>query len=203
MNKPNAVGAGPVYVFGPFVVDSVKRRLQRHNSVVVLAPKAFEVLLTLIERRERIVGKDELLRTVWPDAVVEENNLARHISTLRKALDERLTEHNYIVTIPGRGYRFVATVEELTPTGLAQVTDSLAVSHVENASALHSPLETGPRDGLTTTTGRSHAAMIGLVGAPVVDVVHRNRGFAAEIGRAVRDTAPQAVAADVQPRCAK
>ena len=116
MNKPNAVGSGPVYVFGPFVVDSVKRRLRRDDSVVVLAPKAFEVLLTLIERRERIVSKDELLRTVWPDAIVEENNLARHISTLRKALDERLTEHNYIVTVPGRGYRFVATIQEFTPT---------------------------------------------------------------------------------------
>ncbi len=163
MNKSDAVGAGPVYVFGPFAVDSVKRRLRRHDSVVVLAPKAFEVLLTLIERRERIVSKDELLRTVWPDAVVEENNLARHISTLRKALDERLTEHNYIVTIPGRGYRFVATVQELTPTEyLAQVSDSIAESQVQNAAALQPPRATEPREGVVTT-GRSRAGLIGLV----------------------------------------
>jgi DNA-binding winged helix-turn-helix (wHTH) protein len=164
MNKSDAMGAGPVYVFGPFVVDSVKRRLRRDDSVVVLAPKAFEVLLTLIERRERIVTKDELLRTVWPDAVVEENNLARHISTLRKALDERLAEHNYIVTIPGRGYRFVATVQELTPAEyLAQVSDSIAESQVQSATALEAPpRETELREDVVTT-GRSHVALIGLV----------------------------------------
>jgi Tol biopolymer transport system component/DNA-binding winged helix-turn-helix (wHTH) protein len=164
MHKSAAVGAGPLYAFGPFLVDPIKRRLRRDDSVVVLAPKAFEVLLTLIERRERIVSKDELLRTVWPDAVVEENNLARHISTLRKALDERLSEHNYIVTIPGRGYRFVATVQELTPTEyLAQVSDSITESHVQNAAALEAPpRDTELRQGVVTT-GRSHVALIGLV----------------------------------------
>src|SRR5437660_1779037 len=93
MKESEGGSADLLYGFGPFLVDPVRRLLRHQGNVVALAPKAFEVLVTLIERRERIVGKDELLKTVWPNTVVEENNLARHISTLRKAFDETLTEH--------------------------------------------------------------------------------------------------------------
>src|SRR5262249_17751858 len=61
----------------------------------------------------QLLEKDELLRQVWPDTVVEENNLARSISALRKALDEQPNEHRYILTVPGRGYRFIADVREI------------------------------------------------------------------------------------------
>src|SRR5690606_29268925 len=74
--------------------------------------RAFDVLCHLIQHRDRIVAKDELLATVWPGRVVEENNLAQAIAALRKALGIRAGERRAVVTIPGRGYRFVAEVHE-------------------------------------------------------------------------------------------
>ena len=101
------------YEFGPFRVDTVKYVLTRDGEVAPLNLKAFEILLALIENRGQVLEKNELLQRVWPDTVVEENNLARNISALRKALDEHPNEHQYIMTVPGRGYRFVASVREV------------------------------------------------------------------------------------------
>ncbi len=100
------------YAFGPFVLDSVKRRLSRDGQVVSITAKTLDVLLVLVHHRDRVVTKDELLNAVWPDTTVQENNLVRQISSLRRALGQRPEEHDYIVTIPGQGYRFVATVQE-------------------------------------------------------------------------------------------
>src|SRR5262245_31662849 len=102
-----------LYEFGPFTADVEQSMLMRGEEAVPLGLKAFEILLFLIRHRGRVVKKDELLRQIWPDTIVEENNLVRHISALRKALDESHHESHYIMTIPGRGYRFVATVQEL------------------------------------------------------------------------------------------
>jgi Tol biopolymer transport system component/DNA-binding winged helix-turn-helix (wHTH) protein len=98
------------YAFGPFVVDPVKRTLCRQDRFVPITAKTFEVLVVLLQHRDRIVSKDELLSLVWPDTAVQENNLVRQISSLRRALGQRADQHDYIVTIPGQGYRFVATV---------------------------------------------------------------------------------------------
>lgn len=98
------------FTFGPYSADPVKRVLRQDGEVVPLTGKAFELLLVLIERAGDLVEKDELLRLVWPDTVVEENNLVRHVSMLRKTLNDNLSEHLYIVTVAGRGYRFVADV---------------------------------------------------------------------------------------------
>lgn len=99
--------------FGPFRIDVIKRLLQRDGEVVPLTPKTFDVLLALVERAGEGVEKDELMRRVWPDSFVEESNLAYHISLLRKVLGESRSEPNYIVTISGRGYRFVAEVKKV------------------------------------------------------------------------------------------
>jgi Tol biopolymer transport system component/DNA-binding winged helix-turn-helix (wHTH) protein len=96
------------YDFEYFRVDVRRRLLLRQGKPVSLTPKAFDILLVLIQNHGRVIGKDELMRLVWPETTVEENNLTRNISSLRKALDERPTEHRYIVTVPGRGYRFAA-----------------------------------------------------------------------------------------------
>ena len=80
------------------------------GTVVALTPKTFEVLLVLLERAGQLVTKEELLASVWPDAFVEENNLARHISTLRKALGEDPAAPRWITTVQGVGYRFSAEV---------------------------------------------------------------------------------------------
>ena len=97
-----------VHQFGPYRYDAAQRLLFREGELVQLAPKALETLHVLLERRGRVVDKDELMKLVWPDTVVEEIGLARNISLLRKALGDETGA--CIETIPKRGYRFVAEV---------------------------------------------------------------------------------------------
>ncbi|MBM3819207.1 MAG: hypothetical protein FJW14_09380 [Acidimicrobiia bacterium] len=102
---------GRLYSFGPFRVDVAKRLFLRDGTPVPLPAKAFDLLVLLVERRGQVVDKEEILTNIWRGAIVEENNLARSISTLRKALDDAHGEHRYIITVPGRGYEFVADVD--------------------------------------------------------------------------------------------
>ncbi len=108
------------YGFDGFVLDIQARQLHgADGQPVALTAKAFDTLLCLIRNRDRIVGKDELLARVWPGRVVEENNLAQAVSTLRRALTDGSGGPSPIVTVPGRGYRFVAAmVEDVSPPGL-------------------------------------------------------------------------------------
>ena len=101
------------YQFGPFVADASKCVLLRNGQAVPLNLKTFEILMALIRQPGEVVSKDDLMREVWAGIVVEENNLARHISSLRKAMGELPNQHEYILTIPGRGYRFVADIKEI------------------------------------------------------------------------------------------
>jgi DNA-binding winged helix-turn-helix (wHTH) protein/tetratricopeptide (TPR) repeat protein len=98
------------YEFGPFRVDPGKNLLFRDGQPISLPPKVFETLLVLVQRNEQVVSKDELMKTLWPDSFVEEANLTQNISLLRKALGEAPQDHRYIVTVPGRGYRFAESV---------------------------------------------------------------------------------------------
>jgi DNA-binding winged helix-turn-helix (wHTH) protein/TolB-like protein len=98
----------PSYAFGPFLLDTRERRLLRDGEPVPLTLKAFDLLVVLVENQGHLLPKDELMRRVWPDAVVEENNLTVTISALRKAMGEGPTDRQYIETVPRRGYRFVA-----------------------------------------------------------------------------------------------
>jgi DNA-binding winged helix-turn-helix (wHTH) protein/TolB-like protein/Tfp pilus assembly protein PilF len=119
-----------VYEFGPFRIDTVRRLLLRNGEVVQLTPKAFDTLVALVENNDRVLEKDELLRAVWADTVVEERNLTVNISTLRKALGEGANEHRYIVTVPGRGYRFAAGVRELQDDGADLIVEHHTRSHI-------------------------------------------------------------------------
>src|SRR5436190_12473989 len=101
------------YEFGSFRVDAVERLLLREGEAVPLTPKLFDILLVLVSHSGHILEKDELLKAVWRDAVVEEGNLTRNISTLRKALQDDADNPLYIETVPWRGYRFVAGVREV------------------------------------------------------------------------------------------
>lgn len=98
------------YLFAEFQLDPLRRVLLKSGRPVALNPKAVELLLALVAGRAEVLSKDELLNEVWPDQIVEENNLTVHISALRKALGETKGARQFIVTIPGRGYRFVANV---------------------------------------------------------------------------------------------
>jgi TolB-like protein/DNA-binding winged helix-turn-helix (wHTH) protein/Tfp pilus assembly protein PilF len=98
--------------FGPYRLEPLTRRLLRGGEPVSLTPKAFNILLALIERRDRVVDKAELMRIVWPDSFVEEANLSQTIFVLRRTLGERTNGTSFIETVPRRGYRFVADVRE-------------------------------------------------------------------------------------------
>ncbi len=105
------------YSFGPFRLDAVECQLLLDGQPVPLAPKAFEALLMLVENAGHLVDKDDLMKRLWPDAFVEEGNLAKHISLLRKILSEATNGREYIETVPKRGYRFVVEVKELADSG--------------------------------------------------------------------------------------
>jgi Tol biopolymer transport system component/DNA-binding winged helix-turn-helix (wHTH) protein len=103
------------YEFGLFRLDAQERLLQRDGATIALTPKAFDVLLALVERHGRLVEKEELFKTVWPDTIVEESNLSSNIALIRKALNEGENGLKFIDTVPKRGYRFVAEVRDVAP----------------------------------------------------------------------------------------
>jgi DNA-binding winged helix-turn-helix (wHTH) protein/tetratricopeptide (TPR) repeat protein len=110
-----------VYEFGPFHMDPEKQVLLRDGELIAVTPKAFETLLVLVRRSREIVSKEELLKEIWPDSFVEEANLSQHIFKLRKALGDTLEGERYIVTLPGRGYRFSIPVITITEGGEAPI----------------------------------------------------------------------------------
>ena len=128
------------YSFGPFVVDRVKRTLSRAGRPVPITSKTFDVLVVLLEHRDHIVSKDELLTRVWPDTAVNENNLTRQISSLRRVLGQRPDQHEFVVTVPGHGYRFVASVQPL-PEATAE-----APSDAAPAAGVHEVLSRDPSE---------------------------------------------------------
>ena len=136
------------YEFGSFRLDPAKRLLLRGQKPVPLMPKAFDTLLVLIENRDRMVGKEELLKTLWPDSFVEEANIAQNVAVLRKALGDSPEQHRYILTMPGRGYRFAARVTEQTES---TETDLLVERHsrsrvvLEEVTSPEVQAETTPR----------------------------------------------------------
>src|SRR6185295_16164333 len=104
-----------LYEFGGFRLDADRRLLFREGETepVELTPKVFDTLLFLLQNSQRVVEKKELMDSLWPDSFVEESNLFQNISTLRKALGENPQAHQFIVTVPGRGYRFVSSVRKI------------------------------------------------------------------------------------------
>ena len=100
------------FCFGPFRLDVAERLLLRDGEPITLPPKAFETLLVLVQNSGRLITKRDLMNRLWPDAFVEEANLANNISLIRKVLDDDRQEGKYIETVPKSGYRFVAAVTE-------------------------------------------------------------------------------------------
>jgi TolB-like protein/Tfp pilus assembly protein PilF len=101
--------SAPTYRFGPFVLDIPDRSLKREGVSIALTPKLFDLLVMLVSNAGRLVEKDTLLQSVWPDVAVEEGNLTKGIFTLRQLLGHD-AEEVYIETVPKRGYRFTAVV---------------------------------------------------------------------------------------------
>ena len=102
------------YEFDCFYFDPQERLLVRNGKPIPLTPKVFDTLILLVENGGHLVLKDDLMKALWPNSFVEEVNLTQNISQLRKALGDNPQEQRYIVTVPGRGYRFAAEVKEAT-----------------------------------------------------------------------------------------
>lgn len=138
--------AKPLYEFGPFRVDAANHLLLRHGEVVPLKPKVFDTLLLLVENRGRVLDKDQLMRALWPDSFVEESNLTQNVYALRKALGEGRQGHDYVETVPKRGYRFVAEVSEIAPEPAGPTTRARDSTIRSIAVLPFKPLIAGSRD---------------------------------------------------------
>ena len=115
------------YEFGEFRLEADKRQLLRGGQPVPLTPKVFETLLHLVRNRAVVVEKDELMQALWPDTSVEENNLNQNISSLRRTLGQSRGSNRYILTVPGRGYRFTAEVRTDAPEQASSQCRAIAV----------------------------------------------------------------------------
>jgi DNA-binding winged helix-turn-helix (wHTH) protein/TolB-like protein/Tfp pilus assembly protein PilF len=137
------------YDFGRFRLKTAERILLREGELVPLTPKVFDILITLVENRGQVVAKDDLMKRVWPSTYVEEGNLTQNISLLRKALGESPGGIQFIETVPRRGYRFVADINEawdgghlngpsetpaMAPIAVAETAET--VSHPNNSGSL-------------------------------------------------------------------
>src|SRR5919106_2430708 len=114
--------------FGPFRLLPTRRLLLQGGERVHLGSRALEILLALVERHGELVSKDELMARVWPSTFVEEGNLKVQVAGLRRALGDSRRSNRYLVTIPGRGYRFVAPVsvtDEISPPRAAEAAHEL------------------------------------------------------------------------------
>ena len=104
------LGVNDLYEFCRFRFDPENHSLESEGNPILLSPKAFEILLVLVENGSRLTTKEELMRKVWPDSFVEEANLTVNISALRKHLGETPSGQQYIETVPKKGYRFAVPV---------------------------------------------------------------------------------------------
>jgi TolB-like protein/DNA-binding winged helix-turn-helix (wHTH) protein len=133
-----------LYEFGDFRLETAKRRLRRLDGTPVpLTSKVFDTLLYMVEHHDAVLDKERIMEAVWPDSIVEENNLAQAISKLRQVFGETPGSHNYIVTVPGRGYRFVAEVK--------RAEDVVSAPHVQPATAEDARIEPSSSGALETT----------------------------------------------------
>src|SRR5579872_3158456 len=133
-----------LYEFGEFRLDAQNRVLRRGETAVPLTPKAFDVLLVLVQSGGRIVSKDELMKAVWPDSFVEESNLTQTIFMVRKALNET-KDQRYILNVQGQGYRFLVPITE---AGAGRPEEAPAPSYIEESvRAIPSDLPSPPAKG--------------------------------------------------------
>src|SRR5580693_10421103 len=116
MNRATPVAAethpmdGDAISFGPFRLVAGQRLLLEDDKPVRLGSRAFDVLTALVERAGQVINKKELIARAWPETFVEESNLKIQVSALRRALGDGQGGNRYVITVPGRGYNFVAPV---------------------------------------------------------------------------------------------
>jgi DNA-binding winged helix-turn-helix (wHTH) protein len=175
-----------LYEFGPFRLDPQRRLLTRGTDHVPLTPKVIETLVVLIENRDRVVSKDDLMKMLWPASFVEESNLSQNVFVLRKALGDSSQEKRYIVNVPGRGYQFTEAVREVEEAQLETTQEVEQTLRVESRSLARVVVErVVPRKGLIGIRTGIAVAMAALMGVGVL--AYRSR-----VGRPAERTGPVA-----------
>jgi DNA-binding winged helix-turn-helix (wHTH) protein/tetratricopeptide (TPR) repeat protein len=176
------------YKFDDFVIDTGKRTLSRAGSRLPLSSKAFDTLLYLVQNHGEIVDKADLMSAVWPDTVVEENNLNQSISILRRVLGESRGENRFIATVPGRGYCFTADVRPATPPSSSEEpTRHITIGVLPFDNLTGSSERDYLADGLTeesiATLGQMDPGHLSVIGRTTAIVAKRSGKSLAEIGR--------------------
>lgn len=158
------------YEFGPFRIAVSERVLLRDGQAVPLAPKVFDTLLVLVQNSGRILEKDELMKAVWPDVVVEEVNLAHNISVLRKVFANEASGQQYIETVPRRGYRFMGEVREVSDNSAEMVIAERTRSSLlieEEVSDQKDAADTGAGDQLRLQAKRKRVLKVISLGVAI------------------------------------
>jgi DNA-binding winged helix-turn-helix (wHTH) protein len=181
-----------IYEFDDFRVDTGQFFISKAGRTTPITPTVFRILLALLERAGEMVTKEELMKSVWRDCFVEEGNLNRNVSTLRKLLNEKPCDHRYIETIPKAGYRFIATVRRMSYQPPRRSTNKTAVSPVlhvagrdNERAALRRIYETTQqgRGSLVCITGDSGLGKTALVDAFIDDLMQEHQTFHLARGR--------------------
>ncbi len=164
------------YTFGEFRLEAENLLLLRDSKVVPLAPKACEVLLTLIESGGKLITKQEILDKVWAETFVEEANLTHHISALRKALGEDKNGRKFIETIPRRGYRFVAPIGERENGAAEIIISERVITHLSeeietDAGADEQRLHPSISSAVETAASRRVKIFLPVFGAAILIIV--------------------------------
>lgn len=158
------------YEFEDFTLDLSRRLLMKAGSPLPLTPKVYETLLALVRNSGRVLTKDDLLKQVWGETIVEEGGLARNVSILRKTLGERPDGHRYVVTVPGQGYQFVAQVRERSDSRPPVTEDSTVASSPLSAAREKMTQASRPHHWLVATV------LAGIVLAGVYALAFRKGG---------------------------
>jgi serine/threonine-protein kinase len=162
------------YVFGEFRIDLPSRRLQRRDGTLVpLTPRVFDTLLLLVERAGEVLSKDAMMAGVWPNRIVEENNLSQNISTLRRVLGANAGDHRFILTEPGQGYRFIEPVRiEADPAGaaVAPSPSRAGQSPLPVHGSARATVATEPLAGAARTRRRLRVASVAFVVVALIGI---------------------------------
>ncbi|HSB26356.1 MAG TPA: winged helix-turn-helix domain-containing protein, partial [Pyrinomonadaceae bacterium] len=162
-----------IYSFDGFIVDPTRRVLLRGDEPIQLTAKTFDLLLALVESQGRELGKEELMQRVWPNQVVEDANLTVTMANLRKALGEKASDHRFIVTIPGKGYRFVAEMTDRNPRRAFIVEETTEAQVTLEEDVLGDELNKRLIDArplLLTTPGTRHRWLAGALSFAVIAI---------------------------------
>jgi DNA-binding winged helix-turn-helix (wHTH) protein/tetratricopeptide (TPR) repeat protein len=147
-----------VYEFDAFRVDPVRRVLLRDGEPVSITPKAFSILVALLERAGEVVEKSELIERVWPGAFVTEANLTQNVFSLRRCLGERANDNRYIVTVPGQGYSFAGELRRVERLSSSEIPIVTAAPASPPADPLSPPPATAEVPGPPSAPGAPAAA---------------------------------------------